>query len=120
MAGDLTVSNLTCATVNTKSMATHVLENSLGGSGQTWQDVTASRAVATTYTNSTGKPIVVNFVNTYGVNVSNFAIATVSGVSFKLSAGGANATGQPIGNFIVPQGATYSVAGTKSEWHELR
>ena len=32
------------------------------GIGQTWQDVTASRAKATTYTNSTGKPILINIL----------------------------------------------------------
>ena len=39
-----------------------VLNDQAFGVGQTWQDVTASRALGTTYTNSTGKPIQVSVV----------------------------------------------------------
>ena len=34
--------------------------SSVFGVGQSWQDVTSSRAINTVYTNSTGKPIIVN------------------------------------------------------------
>ena len=37
------------------------------GVGQTWQDVTASRVIGATYTNSTGKPIMVSF-DSYGAH----------------------------------------------------
>ena len=39
-----------------------VLNDQAFGVGQTWQDVTTSRALGTTYTNSTGKPIQVSVV----------------------------------------------------------
>ena len=94
---------------------------SLGlGVGQTWQDVTGSRAFGTPYTNSTGKPIMVSIFpvaaasKTYtltvgGVQVSNLAFGSAS-VSAQLSA-------------IVPDGATYTAttnSGSLSTWAELR
>jgi hypothetical protein len=99
------------------------------GVGQTWQDVTGSRALSTTYTNSTGKPIQVNaWMAVSGSPAGNVdAGLTVGGVVvmfasnyFNAAAGNrfANVTG------IVPNGTTYSVtaptgAGTLN-WVELR
>ena len=78
------------------------------GVGQSWQNVTASRASGVTYTNTTGKPILV-VVNTYngtpivdGVTLRYLGLATEGGWSF-----------------IVPSGSTYSVTGVQS-WAELR
>jgi hypothetical protein len=94
------------------------------GYNQTWQDVTASRASGTTYTNSTGKPIQVNVA---GVCTSGSAILylTVSGV---LISGGqveslANLTAQV--GAIIPPGATYVLSVntgtvTPTYWSELR
>lgn len=91
------------------------------GVGQTWQDVTASRAFATTYTNGTGKPIQVVVTGTAsggGVSI----VFTVGGVTipfFGYSASGGN--GYAGGTVIVPVGATYSCAGaTLNTWLELR
>jgi hypothetical protein len=94
------------------------------GVNQTWQDVTASRAIGTTYTNSTGKPIIValTYTNSAGTSVQGLTIngvvvyasgvttATVSGAGFAL---------------IVPNGATYVTVSnsgtmTKVTWTELR
>ena len=49
------------------------------GVGQTWQDVTASRALGVTYTNTTGKPIHV-IAGIFSTNVGTQS-ATVNGVS---------------------------------------
>jgi hypothetical protein len=91
------------------------------GVGQTWQNVTASRVSGTTYTNSTGKPIQVNvhYGSTNGLS-STILFATVDGVTFNFalntnSGGGVGATG----NFIVPEGSTYSVNNMLT-WYELR
>lgn len=88
------------------------------GAGQTWQDMAASRAMNTTYTNSTGKPIqlVVNFyagAATMVVTVNGAAVP--SGVSV-LNAAYATC------HLIIPVGATYSVGGSASftSWWELR
>lgn len=91
------------------------------GVGQTYQNVTASRAFNTTYTNSTGKPIFVS-VTCVAANGSPANI-TVSGISFySTSAFTNNANAQA--SFVVPDGTTYSVPSLNmyfiSKWVELR
>lgn len=92
------------------------------GSGQTWQNVKDSRASGTTYTNSTGKPImvIVTVQGSSGVVMS----CTVGGVVLAYAKD--YFTGytkeMPI-SFIVPAGATYSVTvstGILGSWVELR
>jgi hypothetical protein len=87
------------------------------GVGQTWTDVTASRAYGTTYTNSTGKPI---FVFVQSAGASSSSAATVAGVI----AAAANTTSTAsVVYFIVPNGATYvvTIVGTSLQrWGELR
>lgn len=94
------------------------------GSGQTWQNVAASRAVATTYTNSTGKPIC---VLAGGVNGTAAVVPQVSfdgGTTWMTFARCDLPSGQAVavGSFIVPPGATYRVGNftTISYWWELR
>ena len=84
------------------------------GSGQTWQNVLASRANGVTYTNSTGRSIQVGVRIQYGSSITvNGVTAATSGIN--------NAT-----NFlgaIVPNGNTYVVSsgnGIVSNWAELR
>jgi hypothetical protein len=93
------------------------------GVGQTWQTLTGSRALNTTYTNSTGRPIfvsiVVNPANTSSsgqLNINSIPVAYAQGfVSL--------AIGITIGG-IVPNGGTYTVVTsgttTVSFWAELR
>jgi hypothetical protein len=83
------------------------------GYGQTWQDVSGSRAAGTTYYNTTGKPIVVNSSNTLGNNATIVTINGVSGAGYGV--GSATA--------IIPVGGSYSIiysSGAKSAWYELR
>jgi hypothetical protein len=90
------------------------------GYGQTWQNVTGSRALGTTYYNTTGKPIVAQilFVPTVA---GNGGVMTIGGVSLSqttqvpLSAGTA-------GTFVIPAGASYVASGSValSNWVELR
>ena len=92
------------------------------GVNQTWQIVTGSRAIGTTYTNSTGKPITVAI--TYTCNLAS----TVQGLTINGTAVFCN--GSEIGNgsgfsLIVPDGATYVTltnSGTLTlvTWAELR
>ncbi|WP_333501455.1 hypothetical protein [Kluyvera genomosp. 2] len=94
------------------------------GVGQTWQDVTGNRALSVTYTNSTGKPIMV-FVSVTVNATSPSSILSVNNVSVSIAAGSSWPT-----NFImrgvlvtiVPAGATYRVDGgySLSNWSELR
>lgn len=91
--------------------------------GQTWQDMTASRALGTTYTNTTGKPITVHIL--YVGSGGNVKLnATINGVTFT-AATTANVNGaETTCSVVVPPGATYSFApgasATLLQWHELR
>lgn len=92
------------------------------GYGQTWQSVTGSRSIGTTYYNTTGKPIIVVVTANAGSNNGSLS-PTVNGIAI------GNATGTTAGwylqtNFLVPSGGSYSVANvsanTSVAWTELR
>lgn len=92
------------------------------GAKQTWQNVTASRAWATTYTNSTGGPIAVSIVSQDGGGNLDLRIE-VSGVTVYRNFFGAGVT--DCGIVIVPPGATYRAIrqdtnDTIISWAELR
>lgn len=92
------------------------------GVGQTWQNVTASRAYGTTYTNSTGRPILVALSVTPAGAGSQNVTCFVSGVNI-MTIATTNGSAAGNGTFIVPAGATYSLTATNStlvNWSELR
>ncbi|WP_052236193.1 hypothetical protein [Bordetella avium] len=90
------------------------------GASQSWVEVTASRALNTVYTNSTGRPIMVC------ITVSNQASAAA------IYVGSVRAAGYPIGSsaaqasatVVVPRGATYQLSGAGGTsivfWSEMR
>lgn len=86
------------------------------GYGQTAQNVTGSRAVTTTYYNTTGKPIFVSLQTTSNAVSAYF---TVNGIA---QAGmTAGASGTSFISAIVPPGAAYFYAGPSFVvWSELR
>lgn len=91
------------------------------GNGQTWQDLTASRALGTTYYNTTGRAIMVNVRGT-SPTAGAGVIITVGGVAI-VGNNQADANYGVAHNIIVPPGASYSAAltaGTLVKWHELR
>jgi hypothetical protein len=94
------------------------------GYSQTWQNVTGSRALGTTYTNSTSKPIMVN-VSVAVQGSSTLARAYVGEVEVA-RAYSPDCCGVPQINFfplsfIVPAGSTYYCTGrTFAYWSELR
>jgi hypothetical protein len=94
------------------------------GVGQTWQDLSASRLLSTSYTNSTGKPIQVS-VGTSG-NSAAFIQAVVGGVTITGSDNCGTFGGRMYISFIVPNGVSYTVslsAGSPHStfnWVELR
>ena len=90
------------------------------GVGQTWQDLTASRVVSTTYTNSTGKPILVSY-QVSGANSAS-ATATVDGIIIANVTNNSQYVTRVPMSFIVPNGSTYSIVGTTTgfKWVELR
>lgn len=90
------------------------------GVGQTWQTVTGSRSLGVTYTNSTGKPIMVN-VRATMTDASNTVVITVGGVA--TGGGSASNTNIAAHSTVVPPGATYvatAAGGSLSLWAELR
>lgn len=89
------------------------------GVGQTWQNVTASRSINTTYTNTTGRPIMVSVRSSVDDGYSQL---TVGGVVLAIS-GNTVGTGnnQHTVCAIVPNGASYSYSGSAiALWAELR
>lgn len=94
------------------------------GVGQTWQDVTASRILGTTYTNSTGKPIVVCAGTHTGVGVYQLTLtATINGIDVKIGqSSSTSGNTSSSGSIIVPNGGTYNLTSgyTLTYWFELR
>jgi hypothetical protein len=92
------------------------------GYGQTWQDMTASRAASTTYYNTTGKPIMVNVWGSSGESRS--ATLVIGGVSVAFTAFNGAGGGTATLSGIVPSGTSYVVspggAWSVSGWAELR
>ncbi len=90
------------------------------GVGQTWQNMSASRAPGVVYTNTTGRPIMVNIsANPTGSTIS----ASVNGVQVGITTTVSGYSNYQTMSFIVPDGATYqtsNVAGSINYWAELR
>ncbi|MHB8803568.1 MAG: hypothetical protein ACYC5U_12615, partial [Rhodocyclaceae bacterium] len=88
------------------------------GYGQTYQDVSGSRAASTTYYNTTGRPIFVNiildatFPGSRTLLVNGITADTLNCSSTVTIALGVKA--------IIPPGASYSFDGSFSTWREFR
>ena len=107
-------SQLVSASVTTTQLATAVQPI---GVGQTWQAVT--RTAGVTYTNSTGRPIMlsINIAATPGSNIQ-LTIDGVSGIGLVST----NQTGTLSTTAIIPAGSTYSQSGNTATQaaYELR
>lgn len=96
------------------------------GVGQAYLDMTASRALATVYTNSTGRTIWI-YVSATGTSGASRMDATVDGKVFKGSVCGA-ASNPSILSCAIPPGVAYridsagsgSITGASLSWMELR
>jgi len=91
------------------------------GVGQTWTNVTASRAFGTTYTNSTGAPITVVIAFAFPTAGAT-GVLTVNGVAIQFGQVNSAYIQLASGTAIVPAGATYvfSATTTLNQWLELR
>jgi hypothetical protein len=91
------------------------------GGGQTWQDVSGSRSSGVTYTNNTGKPIVVRAGSSGGNSTISL---TVGGVLADENAylPSASGTGKITVMAEVPDGEDYVVTASTAIflWSELR
>ena len=118
--------NNTLTSTNTNQALTaaqgKVLNDQAFGVGQTWQDVTASRALGTTYTNSTGKPIQVSVVVKDSSSYDNlyFFVNSTAVVSMPDLTGGSSGFQQL--TITVPSTQTYRLetANLLHYWTELR
>ena len=92
------------------------------GVNQTWQDVSGSRTVGTSYQNTTGKPIMVS-ICTNNVNTFNFQVSTNNStwVNVGSLAGYGNIGDTKSSQIIVPDNHYYkATGGTLVFWAELR
>ncbi|MCO7614518.1 phage tail protein [Pseudomonas chlororaphis] len=109
--GTIDVAGLAAQVAGFSARATAFEERPRGlGDGQAWQNVTASRVSGTVYTNTTGRPIMVQLSFTTGG-----VYTVVDGVNLTVSAYHSA--------FIVPAGSTYKITyGSPSNlsWVELR
>jgi hypothetical protein len=101
---------------STKIATTAFVQSEAIGYGQSWTDETSSRTSGTTYTNSTGKPIVVaingNLLAGISIVVGGVTVATYGAINNSFNY-----------QFMVPPGATYSYTGnllSSNGWIELR
>jgi len=127
VSGNPTITNAGVTSVNGSTGAVTVTSI---GVGQTWQNVASSRAIGTTYTNSTGRPIMVSVSCTRS---SSGASATIrfnidgSPIAQRVTAESDSIQFNALTNgvdIIVPNGSTYSVTnavGTSviTFWYEL-
>ena len=118
-----TVAEVQTGTDTTRAITPAGFNGASLGWGQSWTDVTASRAKATTYTNSTGKPIMVAVTCSSSGAPSPYTVSAYVGSVIVSQA----STGFDADNltWIVPNGSTYkielsSTATTISIWAELR
>jgi hypothetical protein len=94
------------------------------GAGQTWQNMTSSRSLNVTYTNDTGRPIMVNITGAFTVN-QYVEILIGGSVVVAKAAWDSFASGRVWGTVsaIVPAGNTYQATSTglnTMSWAELR
>ena len=113
---------------------TSVAPNSPIGVDQTWQDVTASRAISTTYTNSTGRPIQVSVSVNSTTNSGCYVRFYINGVVVARQGAAQSSSLDARANvsLIIPNGNTYKIenadqAGNNGQgqialqtWFELR
>lgn len=105
------INDNTPSTVNTYS--SQKIENTFGklGAGQNWVDVTSSRTLDTTYTNDTGRDILIYYsIKTKGGTAWVLVNGTLKFYGTTLINTTAYTTSSPI--VIIPNGSTYSYNGT--------
>lgn len=115
-SGSCTGNAATATSATTATTAT-TAANAIGYN-QTWQDLTASRAASTTYTNSTGRPIFISVRMAQDDGTLELTIDSLMIAKTGTTAGPVNYTVTG----IIPAGSTYLISGTGGTlfWYELR
>lgn len=122
-AGDTCILRATAANTVEVLCYTQSVPQSLGD-GQTWQNVTGSRVFGTTYTNTTGRPILVQ-VTASNINTTTWSLSVGGNQVATANGSGNNNNAAKTLTAVVPPGQTYSAtvsAGSSaiSNWMELR
>jgi hypothetical protein len=117
--GNLLVSNGTAWTSTT--LAASGAKLGLGITGEVWNNVTGSRGLGTTYTNSRGYPIMISITGT--ASGASGIFVNVNGTEIYRNQAQWNGAGAfPGAVLIIPNGATYSATMSTSglsTWYEL-
>ena len=103
-------------TTYTKTEVDELLDAKTDISGQTWQDVTSSRATGVTYSNYTGQPITASITINGGSRVNAWVDET-------LVFDDPHINGVAIVTLVIPAGSTYRCdynSNTLASWAELR
>ena len=111
-------------TSTTKAVTPANIKATQIGWGQTWTNVTSSRATGTTYTNSTGRPIFISVSPTASTQligafyINNTYVAISQDTPSGGGGSGSNFT------YVIPNSNTYRVVNTSNwsinQWWELR
>jgi hypothetical protein len=123
LSGNL-VAPSTSGNVLTSNGTTWTSSSRIGvGIGQSWQNVTSSRAIGTSYTNSTGSPIALSIQLSQGSG--SVVQLTINGSVVIAAQGSTALNNHSMMYSIIPNGDSYSlsvVGGSNSiqAWHELR
>ena len=96
----------------------------IGGQGYAWGDYTASRALDTWYTNTSGKPISI-LINAYTTASGNNALKVSGATTVIINKGFGGGNGYGFGyQAIIPNGVQYLLTSgnglTVIQWNELR
>ena len=119
--GVVNSTNIADATIAQGDLATAITPI---GVGQTWQNMTSSRAIGTTYTNSTGRTIVVIVSGTGGGANGLWGVTLNSAITYYTPSTYTTSVWTAC-EFIVPAGQTYFLSQqgssvTLQNWSELR
>jgi hypothetical protein len=118
---NISISGNAATATSATTATTATTANNAIGVGQSWQDVTGSRASSVTYTNSTGRTICISVNAGTGGNDASVQIY-VNGSLIAYAASRAPYDQDAWASAIIPNGATYSADlgnGLRS-WWELR
>jgi hypothetical protein len=115
-----TAGNVLKSNGTTWTSATPTVTSGLGLNGEVWNDVTGSRALGITYTNSRGYPIMISMYGS-GAGSSSTQIYVNGTLIYQNNAQWNGAGAVPGGCLIIPNGATYSVnlSSALVKWSEL-
>lgn len=119
LTGTPTAPTAATGTSTTQVATTGFVANAAIGIGQTWQNVLASRAVSTSYQNTTGRPIMVAICTNGSTTKRPIQVSVDNSTWIQV---GTDSGGEANTSFIVPSNNYYRINGSTGllAWAELR